>query len=198
MRTMFMRFTQSRTYRRCIGCQHRTIVQKYSVLLEPGWVGLLAHTPGTVRHGVGYPQWSHRSYVLEVEDDVLDLFLFTGEPAKILDSYAALTGRAAIPPLWSYGMWLSRAYYKVPQEAIDTAAELRRRSIPCASSHSTVAPHGRCARGSRLSGTRVDLTTRKKRCPRCARSISKFVFGNIRMCRFTTRCLRNLRPRAGC
>ena len=30
-----------------------------------GW-GLLAHTPGIVRHGVGYPQWSHRTYMLEV------------------------------------------------------------------------------------------------------------------------------------
>lgn len=95
-----------------------------------GW-GLLAHTPGTVRHGVGYPQWSHRTYVLEVEDDALDLFLFTGAPATILDRYTALTGRAALPPLWSFGMWLSRAYYKLPQEAIDTAAELRRRGIPC-------------------------------------------------------------------
>ena len=95
-----------------------------------GW-GLLAHTPGIVRHGVGYPQWSHRTYLLEVEDDALDLFLFTGEPANILDRYTALTGRAAMPPLWSYGMWLSRAYYKVPQEAIDTAAQLRERGIPC-------------------------------------------------------------------
>ena len=95
-----------------------------------GW-GLLAHTPGVVRHGVGFPQWSHRSYVLEVTDDALDLFLFTGTPAEILDHYSVLTGRAAVPPLWSFGMWLSRAYYKVPQEAIDTAAELRQRGIPC-------------------------------------------------------------------
>jgi alpha-D-xyloside xylohydrolase len=95
-----------------------------------GW-GLLAHTPGVVRHGVGFAQWSHRSYIIEVEDDSLDLFLFTGKPANILDSYTALTGRAAIPPLWSLGMWLSRAYYKTPQEAIDTAAELRTRGIPC-------------------------------------------------------------------
>ena len=71
-------------------------------------------------------------------------------------------------------------------------------AFPVMSLHSTVVLHGRCARGSRLSGTRVDLTTRRKHWPRCARSISKFVFGNIRMCRFTTRCLRNLRPRAGC
>ncbi len=95
-----------------------------------GW-GMLVHTPGVVRHGVGYPQWSHRTHVLEVEDESLDLFVFAGEPAAILGRLAALTGHAAVPPLWSYGMWLSRAYYKVPQDAIDAAKEVRRRGIPC-------------------------------------------------------------------
>jgi alpha-D-xyloside xylohydrolase len=95
-----------------------------------GW-GLLAHTPAVVRHGVGFGQWSHRSYVIDVEDDSLDLFLFSGSPANILDSYSILTGRPALAPLWSLGMWLSRAYYKTPEEAIETAAELRRRRIPC-------------------------------------------------------------------
>ena len=95
-----------------------------------GW-GVLFHTPGVVRHGVGYPQWSHRSYVAEVEDAGLDMFLFAGEPSEIVDQHTALTGRAALPPLWGYGMWLSRAFYKTPQEAIDTAAEVRRRGIPC-------------------------------------------------------------------
>ncbi len=95
-----------------------------------GW-GLFAHTPGLVRHGVGFPQWSHRTYILEVEDDALDLFLFAGEPATIIDRYTVLTGRAKIPPLWSFGMWLSSAYYKTPQDAIETAAELRKRKVPC-------------------------------------------------------------------
>lgn len=95
-----------------------------------GW-GMLLHTPGVVRHGVGYPQWSHRTYIADVEDEALDLFLFAGEPAHILDRYTQLTGRAAQPPLWGYGMWLSRAYYKTPQEAIDTAADVRRRGVPC-------------------------------------------------------------------
>jgi alpha-D-xyloside xylohydrolase len=95
-----------------------------------GW-GMLIHSTGLVRHGVGYPQWSHRSYVAEVDDDALDIFLFVGDPTAIIDGYAALTGRPALPPLWGYGMWLSRAYYKTPQEAIDVAAELRQREIPC-------------------------------------------------------------------
>ncbi len=95
-----------------------------------GW-GLLVHTPGVVRHGVGYPQWSHRTLVLEVEDEALDLFFFAGDPAAMLERYTHLTGRAEVPPLWSFGMWLSRAYYKVPQDAIDAAKEVRRRAIPC-------------------------------------------------------------------
>lgn len=95
-----------------------------------GW-GMLIHSTGTVRHGAGYPQWSHRSYIAEVDDDTLDLFFFAGTPAEIISYYAGLTGHPAPAPLWSYGMWLSRAYYRTPQEAIDAAAEVRRRQVPC-------------------------------------------------------------------
>jgi alpha-D-xyloside xylohydrolase len=95
-----------------------------------GW-GLLAHTTAPTRHGVGFPQWSHRSHVLEVEDSALDLFFFAGDPATILERYSALTGRPALPPLWSYGMWLSRAYYKTPEEAVAVARELREKEVPC-------------------------------------------------------------------
>jgi alpha-D-xyloside xylohydrolase len=95
-----------------------------------GW-GMLIHSTGTVRHGAGYPQWSHRSYIAEVDDDTLDLFLFAGTPAEIISYYAGLTGHPAPAPLWSYGMWLSRAYYRTPHEAIDAAAEVRRRRVPC-------------------------------------------------------------------
>lgn len=96
-----------------------------------GW-GVFVHTPARVIHGVGYGQWSHRSYALIVEDEALDLFLFAAEtPAAILDAYTRLTGRPAVPPLWSLGTWASRAYYRTPDEVLDAARELRRRRIPC-------------------------------------------------------------------
>lgn len=139
-----------------------------------GW-GLLANTPGLVRHGVGYPQWSHRTYVVEVEDDALDLFLFIGEPATILDRYTALTGRAPVPPLWSYGMWLSRAYYKVPQEAIDTAAELRRRQIPC----DVITLDGRAAWEVR---TRFAFEWDKSRFDDAKQSLSALRSYNLKVC----------------
>jgi alpha-D-xyloside xylohydrolase len=96
-----------------------------------GW-GLFVHTTARVEHGVGYPQWSHRSYVLRVWDAALDLFLIAGNsPAEILERYTHLTGRAPLPPRWSYGVWMSRCYYRTADEVLEVARTLRERRIPC-------------------------------------------------------------------
>lgn len=96
-----------------------------------GW-GLFVHTPSKVSHGVGYPQWSHRSYILQVNDQALDLFLMAGEtPAEIIETYTHLTGRSPQPPRWSYGMWMSRAYYQTGETALDVAKKLVEKQIPC-------------------------------------------------------------------
>jgi alpha-D-xyloside xylohydrolase len=93
--------------------------------------GAFVHTPGMVTHGVGHPGWSHRSYAVMVEDEALDLFVFTGDaPASILDHYTQLTGRPAGVPRWSLGLWVSRAAYAHPDEAVAVAARLRERRIP--------------------------------------------------------------------
>ena len=94
--------------------------------------GTLVHTPGMVTHGVGNPDWSHRSYAVVVDDEALDLFLFAAaSPAAVIDAYASLTGRAPEVPRWSLGLWVSRAYYKTPDEAIAVAQRLRDHRIPC-------------------------------------------------------------------
>ena len=96
-----------------------------------GW-GLFTHTPSKVTHGVGYPQWSHRSYILQVFDPELDLFFITADsPAQMIERYTHLTGRAALPPRWSYGMWISRAYYRTAEIALEVAEKLRQHQIPC-------------------------------------------------------------------
>ena len=94
--------------------------------------GLFVHTPGRVAHGVGLPDWSHRSYALVVDDEALDLFLFAADtPAGVIDLYTQLTGRAPEVPRWSLGLWVSRAYYKTPEEAIDVARSAARAPHPC-------------------------------------------------------------------
>jgi alpha-D-xyloside xylohydrolase len=95
-----------------------------------GW-GVLVHTPSRVVHGVGYPVWSHRSYVLQIDDENLDLFFIVAdEPEEMLSRYTYLTGRCEIPPRWGYGIWLSRAFYQDADEVLRVAQKLRRSKVP--------------------------------------------------------------------
>jgi alpha-D-xyloside xylohydrolase len=94
--------------------------------------GAFVHTAAAVTHGVGYAPWSQRAYGLAIADDHLDLFLMAGaDGAAILGTYTALTGRAPVPPLWSLGVILSKAYYKDADELLAVAREVRARRMPC-------------------------------------------------------------------
>lgn len=96
-----------------------------------GW-GVFVHTPAPVTHGVGYGPWSQRAYVLLAEDVELDVFIFTGaDGGAQLGQYTSLTGRAPVPPAWSLGVILSKAYYKDAEEILTVAREVRRRGMPC-------------------------------------------------------------------
>jgi alpha-D-xyloside xylohydrolase len=96
-----------------------------------GW-GLFVHTGAPVTHGVGYGPWSQRAYLALVEDDALDAFIFTGKDgAAQLAQYTDLTGRAPVPPDWSLGVILSKAYYKDSAEILAVAREVRERGMPC-------------------------------------------------------------------
>jgi len=95
-----------------------------------GW-GFFIDTPSPVTHAVGYSHWSHRSYVAHVEDSKLDFFLFAADsPAEIIDAYTDLTGKTPLLPLWSYGVWMARAYYKTADELLDAVKGMRSRQIP--------------------------------------------------------------------
>jgi alpha-D-xyloside xylohydrolase len=96
-----------------------------------GW-GLFVHTAAAVTHAVGFAPWSQRAYVLAVDSPSLDLFVFHGrDGCELLAQYTALTGRAPIPPPWSLGVILSKAYYKDADEILSVAREVRRRGMPC-------------------------------------------------------------------
>ena len=96
-----------------------------------GW-GVFVHTPSPVTHGVGYGPWSQRAYLIAAEDTELDLFLFAGvDGAAQIADYTALTGRAPVPPAWSLGVILSKAYYRDAEEILSAAREVRARGLPC-------------------------------------------------------------------
>ena len=94
-----------------------------------GW-GLYVNTVESVVHDIGVEDYAPSSYVLTIADAKLDLFLFAGEPAEILNQYTQLTGRAGQPTLWSMGTWLHQAANTDVAQLAAVAREMRNRGVP--------------------------------------------------------------------
>lgn len=69
--------------------------------------------------------------VLYSGDDQFDLFFYFGSPGEVLCAHTDLTGRAPVPPLWSFGMWMGRESYESQDEVLEVARKLREQRIPC-------------------------------------------------------------------
>lgn len=94
--------------------------------------GVLVNTPCDVWVGAGLAAWSNRSLVLCTDDAALDLFLFHApDPAALLRALHGLTGAPARPPDWSFGVWLSKAYYRDAAEILAAARTVREKRMPC-------------------------------------------------------------------
>ncbi len=90
--------------------------------------GMFVHTsaPATFDFGRTFSGTS----ALMLGDDQLDLFVFLGEPKEVLDEYTDLTGKPAMPPLWSFGFWMSRITYFSEEQVREVAGKLREHRIP--------------------------------------------------------------------
>lgn len=67
---------------------------------------------------------SSQSCMVTVEAPSLDAYVIYGPtPAEILERYTALTGRAPLPPKWSFGLWLSSAGTYRDQAAMEKLVE---------------------------------------------------------------------------
>jgi alpha-glucosidase len=69
---------------------------------------------------------------MEARSSELDYYIIYGpEPAAILETYTALTGRMPLPPQWALGYHQCRWSYRSEQEVRQLANEFRNRRIPC-------------------------------------------------------------------
>ena len=90
--------------------------------------GLFMHTSAPVTCDFG------ASYIgadrLFMADEMVDFFVFFGEPKDILNEYTDITGKSPMLPLWSFGTWMSRITYFSQEEGLDIAKQLRAHKIP--------------------------------------------------------------------
>ncbi len=91
--------------------------------------GIFAHTSSPVTMDFG--DLFDGSKIIYCGEDKLDLFFFIGAPKEILSEYTAITGRSPLPPLWSFGLWMSRFTYQSQEEVKAVAEKLRSNKVPC-------------------------------------------------------------------
>jgi alpha-D-xyloside xylohydrolase len=96
--------------------------------LSSAGYGMFLHTSAPTTFDFGATNAGR--LVLSTGDDALDLFIFLGSPKEVIGAYTALTGRASMPPLWTFGLWMSKITYKSEAEARAVAAKLRESRIP--------------------------------------------------------------------
>jgi alpha-D-xyloside xylohydrolase len=71
------------------------------------------------------------SYLWTDVDEEMDYYFVAGETFdKVISGYRYLTGKAPMPPRWSFGFCQSKERYISAEEIIDVASEYRSRGIP--------------------------------------------------------------------
>jgi len=111
------------------GVQTRKMYKPIPFFMSSAGYGMFMHTSTPITCDFGNSFAGLNS--LFVGDNELDLFVFLGSPKEILDEYTKITGKSPMPPLWSFGLWMSRCTYNSEQQVREVATKLRANKIPC-------------------------------------------------------------------
>jgi alpha-D-xyloside xylohydrolase len=111
-----------------MGTQNEYMYKPIPFFLSSNGYGMFVHTSAPVTFDFGKYYDAHN--VIYSGDENLDLFVFLGEPKDILSEYTSLTGRSPVPPLWSFGFWMSRITYNSEEQVRNVATQLRAHRVP--------------------------------------------------------------------
>ncbi|MEW9513528.1 alpha-xylosidase [Streptomyces bacillaris] len=98
--------------------------------------GVFVNHPGKVSFEVGSESVGQVQF--SVEDQALEYYVVAGPtPKEVLVRYTALTGRPALPPAWSFGLWLTTSFCTAYDEATVTSFVdgMAQRNIPLSVFH---------------------------------------------------------------
>jgi alpha-D-xyloside xylohydrolase len=110
------------------GVQNEAMYKPVPFFMSSRGYGMFMHTSSPITCDFG--KYFSGVTSLMIGDEELDLFVFLGTPKEILDEYTSLTGKSPMPPLWSFGFWMSRITYFSEQEGRAVADKLRVNRIP--------------------------------------------------------------------
>ena len=112
------------------GVNNRRCYKNIPFYLSSRMYGAFFHTSDYCK--LSLADHSTRSVQFLNDRAVLDVFLIGGQtPEEILRGYRMLTGFPAMPPLWSFGIWMSRMTYFSADEVEAICQRLREEHYPC-------------------------------------------------------------------
>jgi alpha-D-xyloside xylohydrolase len=111
-----------------MGTQNEWMYKPIPFFLSSNGYGMFVHTSAPLTFDFGKYYDAHNT--IYSGDENLDLFIFLGDPKEVLSEYTSLTGRSPVPPLWSFGFWMSRATYNSEQQVREVARQLRAHQVP--------------------------------------------------------------------
>ena len=77
-------------------------------------------------------QGNNNSISISDGSGIIDLYLFLGKDFKeLLHVYTSVTGRPALPPVWSFGLWHICNNLNNARDAVNDAYSYRQHQIPC-------------------------------------------------------------------
>lgn len=112
------------------GVNNRRTYKNIPFYLSSENYGLFVHTTSFAKFSLA--DHSTRSAQVLVEEPLVDFFLIGGDnPEEILFGYRQLTGFPTMPPLWSFGTWMSRMTYFSADEVNEICDRMRAEDFPC-------------------------------------------------------------------
>ena len=121
-----------------LGCETESSYKNIPFFTSSKGYGVFVNSTCRMIHRVGSK--TTVSYSLELEDKSLDWFFIYGPSLKrVLGIYTKLTGKPSVPPKWSFGLWMSRAWdpeknswgYSSRNDLMEVCKRLRNLKIPC-------------------------------------------------------------------
>ena len=112
------------------GVNNRRCYKNIPFFMSSRMYGCFYHTSDYCK--LSLADHSTRSVQFLNDHATLDVFLIGGKsPEQILHSYRMLTGFPQMPPLWSFGIWMSRMTYFSADEVENICNRLRQEHYPC-------------------------------------------------------------------
>ena len=112
------------------GVNNRRCYKNIPFYLSSRMYGAFYHTSDYCK--LSLADHSTRSVQFLNDRATIDVFLIGGDtPEQVLRGYRQLTGFPSVPPLWSYGVWMSRMTYFSADEVEEICHRLREEHYPC-------------------------------------------------------------------